>query len=122
MTVKFNVVKNVTLPLLKMVDEKEIYVRIETEVFAGKEVVKKKGEEQLAPAELMRVINWETGEEMEIIVNSVLKGTLEEEYVDGSYVGKSFAITRHAKKQGKRYHTFTIKEIDVQGVDETEAA
>jgi hypothetical protein len=65
----------------------------------------------MAPAELANVVDLETGEECQIIVNAVLRGVLDEFYPDAGYVGKAFQIVRHAKAAGKRYNTFSVDEI-----------
>jgi hypothetical protein len=60
------------------------------------------------------VTNLETGEEMQIIANEVLKSSLEDAYPDASYVGKSFEIVRKPIQKGKKYVTFTITEIEAE--------
>lgn len=109
---KLDVVQNVTLPLLKQEDEKPIYFAVQSKIFQGKEVAQKKGETVMEPADLMRIVDLTDGEEKEIIANSVLKSTLTENYEGESYVGKAFRVIRHAKAQGKRYHTYSIAEIE----------
>jgi len=108
---KFKVVKNVTLPILKKEDGKEIFVQATGPIYRGKEI-KATGDKKMEPADLMPVVDLTTGEEMLLIANAVLKGTLEEEYPDNGYVGKSFSILQ-TKVPGKRYKNFTIKEIEL---------
>lgn len=108
---KYKRVKAITLPLLKQKDDVTCYIKIISEISVGKEVKQKKGETVMAPAQIMRVINLETGEEMEMIANAVLKSTFEENYPDKKYVNKCFAVTRHSKAQGKNYNTYSVEEI-----------
>jgi len=104
------VVKQVTLPILKKVDDVTAYVAITGKIFTGKQVSGKDAE-KMEPAQLANVVNLETGEECQIICNSVLKSTLEENYENASYVGKAFAITQY-KVAGKRYKNYKISEIE----------
>lgn len=105
------IVQAVTLPILKKVDDVAIYVTIQTKIILGKEMPAKEGEKQQEAAHLCNVINLETGEEMQMIANAVLKGSLEEKYPDESYVGKSFKILQ-MKVEGKRYKNYSMFEIE----------
>jgi hypothetical protein len=118
---KIKKLKSVTLPLLKQEDEKEYYVKITSKFYKGKDIngnttadttdtgkadsVKKK-----EPPYLCRIVNLETGEEMELIANSVMKSNLEEIYPDSGYVGKCFEVVRY-NIQGKQYKGYHITEI-----------
>jgi hypothetical protein len=108
---KPQIVKHVTLPLLKQQDGVEIYFAITSLIEESKQVAQKKGETIMEAANVFKLVNLETGEEMEMIANSVLKSTLEENYPDGEYLNKAFAVTRHAKEKGKRYNTYSVTEI-----------
>ncbi len=109
----FKVVKNVTVPLLKLVEEKAEYVQLTGAMFQGKEVKGTGDKAKMEPAILCHCINLTTGEVAQIIVNAVVKENLKEAYPDDSYVGKSFEIIKHAKREGKRYNDFSITEIEV---------
>lgn len=104
------VVNLVTIPLLKKQDDKPIYVIFEGPIYKGKEMQAAEGKKQMEPAHLARIINMETGEQMEIICNEVMKGSLNDTYPDNGYVGKAFMITQ-MKVEGKRYKNYSIKEI-----------
>lgn len=111
--------RNVTLPLFKMKDEEEMYFRFTGEMFDAKplKTVRKDPDTKeplKKPPVLCDVVNLETGEEGRIIINEVLKGTLNDEYPSAGYVGKNFAITRHAIAGNKSYATFSIVEIEVE--------
>jgi len=107
------VVRQVTLPLIKKADGVPLYVKFDSAIFTGKEIKGTGEKAKMEPARLANVTNLETGELGQIICNKVLEGTLTEEYPDNGYVNKGFAITQHGKASGKRYHTYTIAEIEV---------
>lgn len=111
--IKFDVVKNVTLPLLKQADDTTVYIQIDSAIYKGKEIKGTGEKAKMEPADLMEVTDLETGEQCEMIANAVLKGNLEESYENESYVGKQFAVTR-MKVEGKRYKNYSIKEIQVK--------
>lgn len=120
---KYVVKALVTLPLWKWQDGVEKAFRIETPIVLGKAVKDRgpagvKGEEkggpkgvQMEPAHICNVTNLETGELMQIITGSVLKGNLEDNYPDQSYVGKCF-ISTQSKIEGKRYKGYSLAEIE----------
>ena len=60
-----------------------------------------------------RVINLEDGEQYEVVLGSTLISQLQDNYPEDAVNGKSFEITKHGKKTGKRYHTYTVYEIEV---------
>ena len=70
----------------------------------------------------MNVVNLETGEDMQIIVPTVLRGILQEDYPDNAYVGKCFEVILH-KHMDKtdpsklKYNKFAVAEIEVDGDD-----
>lgn len=110
---KFNVVKNVTLPLLKPNLDVPVYVKVLEPVFQGKKI-DKGAQKDMEAAMLANVVNLETGENMQMIVPNVLDGIFAEEYKENAYVGKCFSITKHPKASGKRYHPFSVMEIEVE--------
>ncbi len=119
---KFKVVKQVTRPLLKHRDGDTVYIKFLGRPYVGKEV---KSATKMEPATLVNVINHNGGGsgEWQYILSSVLyhkddktneeSGVLMEEYPNHTYVGKSFAIRKFAKEEGKRYNTFELVEIEV---------
>lgn len=110
----FTVVKNVTLPLIKPEIDVPVFVKVTSAVFVGKDIAEKTpGAKKKEPAKLINCINLQTGEEAQLIVPSVLAGIFTDEYKDDSYVGKCFQLIKHAKKAGKEYHPFTVREIKV---------
>jgi hypothetical protein len=116
---KFKTIRNVTLPVLSAKIETPLYVRIQSEMRVGKEMKAGAGEAKKAPATLCTATNLETGEVVELIVSAVVKSVFEENYPDGAYVGKSFCLVKHAKKEGKNYFNFSVDEIDPEQPTET---
>lgn len=105
---QFKVKKHVTVPLLKMVNNTPIYVKFESAVFLGKVVDDKKAAPHMA-----NCINLETGEQVQIILGTVLLGNLEEAYPDESYVGKAFELVKQAPEGSRKYALYQIAEIEV---------
>lgn len=129
---KFEVAKNLTLPLLKPQLDQPIYIRFEEPLKIGKEIGDKDA------AIIGTVTNLETGEMSQYLVPAVFQGILHDEYgtpkfgspekgqpvqiVEAaregqpadSYVGKCFMVTKHPKASGKGYHPQTIQEIVVK--------
>lgn len=104
-----------TFPVLKKQDDTPIFVRIEGAIFTGRDIQTKKGEEMEKPAQIARVTNLETGEQMEMICNKVLESTLNEQMPDDGYVGKCFEIIQRVGKKGaggRAYKTYSVWEID----------
>jgi len=109
---KFTVTRNVTLPLLKKVDNVPVYIKITAPMFVGKKVSGTGENTTMEPATLANIINLATGEEMQIICNKVMESTLNEEYPDKGYVDKSFLIEQRSVP-GKRYKNYRVAEIEV---------
>lgn len=118
-TFAFKTKKHVTLPLLKIVAEKPLYVRfIEPIVKAkpqagGRTPAADSAAAKKEPPELAHVIDLTTGEHAQIIIGTVLGAELRQTYTNDSYVGKDFEIVQH-KVQGKQYATYGITEIEVE--------
>lgn len=116
----FKKIKNVTLPLKKMAENVPVYVKITSAMFSGKQIDDKK-----EAATLVNVVDLETGEECQIIVATVLKGILNDEYPNDSYVGKGFELIMHkvydkTDPNKLKYNKFTVAEVEVD--DTTPAA
>lgn len=62
---------------------------------------------------LMPIINFdEDGKDGWLICNAVIKSTLEK--VDGGYIGKYFSFRDNGQKEGKKYRTVDITELEVE--------
>lgn len=110
---KFKVKRNITLPLIKPQIDVPVYIQVTSAVFVGKAIQKAGDGKDMEPAKLVNCVNLETGEEAQIIVPSVLGGIFEDEYPEQAYVNKGFQITKHAKASGKRYHAFSVAELEL---------
>jgi len=65
---------------------------------------------------MANVINLPTGELVQIMLGSVLKGIMTDEYPNDSYVGKGFVIELTEKKRGRsggNYNTYKVAELDL---------
>jgi hypothetical protein len=113
--VEFKTKKVLTRSVLKHALGVTHYVRIEGPMFTGKTIKLRRGaaaETPREPATLINVVNLETGEQAQMIVNAVVKSVLTEEYPNDTYVGKCFAIAKQARQPGKQYDPFKIEEIE----------
>ncbi len=107
--------KLLTRPILKMEQDKPRYVKVEQAMFIGKEIKDsrlKDDDKGKGPAMILNCINLETGEQVQIVCNAVLKSVLAEEYPNDTYVGKCFMITKMGRQPGKQYNPFHIEEIE----------
>jgi len=118
---KFTVKKHVTLPLFKWENNKPYYYRFDAAIEQGKPIKEKDGESKKEPAYLAPVTNLESGEQGEIILGTVLRGILDEDYPDASYVGKCFELVQK-RITGKNYNSYGVTEIEVDSAAQKEPA
>lgn len=112
----FKRVKNLTLDILKFVENEPRYVKITSAIHLGKEQKKKADDDKARePAHLAPCINLEDGAECQIIVSAVVLSTLNDEYPNDSYVGKCFAIVKKNRTPGKQYFPYGVEEIEDPG-------
>lgn len=116
---QYKKVRSVTLPTLSMKDAGTlVHILFMSAFVLGRKMEqdKKAGEDEKQPAHVANIINLDTGEEMQIVGSKVLRGTLEEEYPESSYVGKCFEIENLGKHKGGKsaegYNTFRIIEVE----------
>jgi len=112
--------KLLTRPVFKWVVGMTLYCKIENAMHIGKEIKARNADpdaKKKEPATLCNVINLATGEPGQIIANTIIKSTLDEEYPNDSYVGLCFSITKQARQEGKQYDKFAIEEIEDPTVD-----
>lgn len=105
---KFTIKKEVTLPIRKLTIDEPAYLKVTSKIVQGKKI---KDEEEAA--HIMNVIDLETGASGQVVVPSVLMGIFEDNYENQTYVGVCFQIIKGRKPSGKRYHTFTVCEVEV---------
>jgi hypothetical protein len=87
-----------------------VFITVTGKTFTGKEI---KGS-KMAPATMVPIIDIETGQEKEYIVNAVMLGLLTDTYPGESFVGKSFAVYKGDQREGKRYSDIQLSEISVK--------
>lgn len=134
---KFKVVKEVVLPVRQLAIDAPAYLQFTAPMKIVDSVDESTGETKDLP--IMNCIDLETQQSCQVVVPSVLFGILTDTYpvesnevettdeagntvkrkipVDGAvpaYVGKNFEIIKGRKPSGKRYHTFQVKEIEVE--------
>ncbi len=115
-TLQYEVVKHVTLPLMKLGAE-PTFVKFIGKIFqaenTGKERASTDGKTPMPPPELAHVFDHARKIPAQIIINAVLGSELKKSYPDDGYVGKSFRIAK-TQVQGKRYATFEILEVAIK--------
>ena len=134
--IAFEVVSHVTLPLLKIEDDKTYAVTIETPFKKGEAAPARKvkqtnpetGEieevmtKPQEPPVLCQVTNLFTGERAQMIAGAVFHSEITKQYPEDKYVGKSFQFTVQ-KASGKRYKVPMISEVKLtKKADAQEAA
>ncbi len=113
----FKVVKHVTIPVIKFVESVPNFLTVTSPIHQGKalkgeaEAAAASGKKAKDPAMIMEVINALTGEIGLVVVGAILESTLIETYPENGYVGKTFQITKFAKKAGKEYNGYEIMEV-----------
>jgi hypothetical protein len=111
MATKYTRTKAITLPTFSHKKGGSYFFRVLGEIHAGKAIPKvdkdgKKVDEK--PADLMHVVNLDTGEEGMYMVPTLVKERMREV---GDYVGKCYEITFTGQREGKRYKEYAVYEI-----------
>lgn len=105
--------KVVTLPLMLVTEGQEVAIRIDGAMRRGSveraRVAADGTKEQ--PMMLAPVTVLETGELRNLICAKVIESALADNYPDGGYVGRMFAIRNNGKVQGKRHNAYTVAEL-----------
>lgn len=114
----FKKTANVTLELLKIVANKEYYVRFIGDMHIGKAIngpVKVDAGGNVMPAKAPAMIAFvddlETDNERIMICSTVLSKELADAYPDASYVGKCFGF-KQTKVEGKSYNLVELWEVE----------
>lgn len=108
----FKRVSRVTRPTMKLVPEKPLFLKITSAIHASASKGKMNADgTQRKPASVMLATDLQTGEEVQIVVPTVLESNLKTHYPDDSYSGRSFEIVKHAPGNGKDYSTFDVWEV-----------
>ena len=102
------VVKQVlNFEVLQLKKDTPIYIKPLRVIFEGKQT----GDADDKKADIMACINLEDGKEYRLLVPTMVKGILEENF-DSEYVNKKFAITKGDKVEGKRYYHYKVEELE----------
>ena len=104
--------RTLTVPVLKMEDERVFQVKILDAFRESKAQNLADGKRQMDPATVCTVENIQDGKRYTLILNKVLHGVIVEAFPDNTYIGVSLEFVRHAKSKGKRYHTFSVDVLE----------
>jgi hypothetical protein len=109
----FKVKKQVVLPILTLPEGVTRGIRPTAPMYEGKDISEKTGKPGEKIATLLNCVDLSTGQECMIVVPALLEGAFADEYENDDYVGRDFAVLKGEKPQGKRYHRFSVAEIDL---------
>jgi len=122
------VIKQVSVNLLKLRPGVQLWALLTAAMHVSKPLKNQSEEDKKKePPTLLPIINLETGEVQNIIVGSVLKDLLNDEYPANSYVGRAFGISVKEQKDakaggGRRYNNYDVVEIEVPEAQKGAAA
>lgn len=110
------VLKQVSTNLLKLRAGASVYFRVTGKMEVAKALKRQSDSDRKEPPTLLPIVNLETGEVQSVIVGSVLKDLLTDEYPKDAYVHKCFWLVVKDQKEskaggGRRYNTYDLKEI-----------
>ncbi len=111
---KFRAAKFVTRPLLKLANDTEYYIKIESAFRQAEQMKNPKKDANgnvIPPPFIVDVVNMETGVPSQMVANEVFRSELTKQYEKDSYVGRLFQVVKHTKAEGKNYNTFGITEL-----------
>lgn len=101
--------KKLVLPILPLEQFKPVYVKVTASIYEGKTIEGTKEKQ----ADILPCVNLATGEEVHVLVPTVVKSVLEQTYRDSDYVGKGFEIVKGEQPEGKRYFQYTVNELEL---------
>lgn len=128
---KFKIKAHLTVPLLKVENDKDYAVTFETKFVKAEATPARKTFEEFTnpdtgaiekrekvvaqkePPITCQVTNLYTGVRQQMIIGSVMHSEIVKKYPDDSYVGKSFAFKVYAI-QGKQYKGVELAEVEVE--------
>lgn len=112
---KFKKLKSVTVPVVKLMPDRPVYLRFESKLERSKQIVQKKvGDKPMEPATIAHCLNHENDSECILIVGKMLESVLRESYPDDTYVGKSFELVNHGLRGDKRYNSYSVNEVEIE--------
>lgn len=110
----YKVKKKVTIPTLKFPPGSRICFKITTPIKEGRALKESRAgnpTNKMGPAQVMEIMSPE-GELRQLVVATVFRSELDDNYPDEGYVGKWFVVKKLPIAEGKRYSTFEIDEIE----------
>ena len=109
----FRIVKHVAVPMLSMKEAPPGRAIICKFVDVAREAPPLEGyKSPIKTPMFISTIEARNGTARMLPWTSVFKQEMEKSYPNGSYVGKWFQVTRMPMKEGKRYWTFAIAEVE----------
>lgn len=110
---QFKRLRAISVPTFKMLEGGSYYFLFRSPIVTKQTTQKdEKGAMVEKEIRIASVVNLKTGEVGQIVVGTVLDSELANGFPKDSYVGKAFEIEKKKGKEGKRYRTYTIYEID----------
>ena len=107
--------KTVTVPILKLMPDQPVYIKVENAMEMSRQVAGAKvAGQSMEPATIMHCTNLDSDTECLLIVGTMLKSVIEESYPNQSYVGLCFEVTNHGKRGDKKYNAYSLTEIEVE--------
>ena len=111
---KFKKIRSVTVPVIKMMPGKPVYLRFEGKMEISKQVNQKKvGDEPMKPATILHCVNLQNDSECILIVGAMLKSVIDEAYPNATYVGKNFELMNHGKLGDRKYNAYSLNEVEI---------
>ena len=111
----FKKTKTVTVPVLKLMPDQPVYIKVENAMEMSRQVAGAKvAGQSMEPATIMHCTNLDSDTECLLIVGTMLKSVIEESYPNQSYVGLCFEVTNHGKRGDKKYNAYSLTEIEVE--------
>jgi hypothetical protein len=118
---RVTVKKRVAMPVLPFRDDMTIIVRFIDAIHKGKEITEGAGGKPKMAVAMVATVSSMTGEQRTLICGEVLQREMADAYPNDAYVGAWFMLTRLAAREGKKYATFVINEIEPPSGDYTPA-
>lgn len=112
----FTVKSAVTKPLFSLKHQPTLAVKI-TAAIMETDISFSEVQNTTQKPRVVECINLETGEEGMLIASAVVESSLMRNYADGSYVGKCFLFQAGTIKEGKKYRTVQVYEIEEPAAD-----
>jgi hypothetical protein len=113
MVVNYTIKRNVTQEVWKWEEGKSKLFRVDGPIRIGR--APKPGATITKAAELIDCTDLTTGRTEVLVAGKVVRDNLVENYDNDSYVGKFFRAVQGPIKEGKKYKTYTLEEIDWTG-------